>query len=208
MKEPMVRLTAAGVRAGRLVNVWLIAAVLMGSAALRAEQAAPEIGPETGPEMGPEMGPEIADYALYFEVKGLYEEGMASDDCSRVDAISTVLRKLASSKELIPPELAAELRTGRSEVGVYVRHIRRLLNKRASELCPIVPAPCKPAPESAEKEAVEQLYAIAMDSQYCSIVVGSAQQMIGDSSREVAPHTLQLLLSLQRQRPECFDVSP
>lgn len=189
----MLRLTTVGLCVGRGIGLWwLVATVLMASAAPRAEQAVPE----------------IADYALYLEVKALYDEGMASDDCNRVGAISTVLRELASSKELIPPELAAELRTGRSEVGVYVRHVRRMLNKRESELCPIVPASCEKPPEAVDKAAIEQLYAVAAGSQYCSIILRSAQQMIGESGPELAPHTLQLLLSLQRQRPECFDVSP
>ncbi len=147
---------------------------------------------------------EPVDYGMYHEVRALYDEGMASDDCQAVRARSEALRSFLRSKEPIPPELAAEMKTSRSDVGVYVRHLRRQLNQRAKDLCPVVPAPCQETTGQIDAAALEELYAVALDSQYCSLVWNMAQKIVGDSGPELAPQALELLLKLQANRPECF----
>ena len=147
---------------------------------------------------------DAVDYGMYREVRDLYDQGMASDDCQAVRARSEALRAFLRSREPIPPELAAELQTSRADVGVYVRHLRRQLNQRAKDLCPVVPAPCEEAPGQMDAAALEEFYALALDSQYCSLVLNMAQQMIGESGPGLAPRALELLIKLQAKRPECF----
>ena len=90
---------ARPLRAGSAVLFSIAFAV----ASARADEAAPAADTE---------------YAAYQEVLGLYERGMASSQCERINAIADMLAAFATSREPIPPELVAELKTSRSDVGV------------------------------------------------------------------------------------------
>ena len=98
---------------------------------------------------------EAVDYGMYREVVALYKDGMASSDCQAVRARSEALRAFLTSREPVPPELAAEMKTSRTDVGFYVRRLRRQLNLRASELCPVVPAPCEEPEGGMDTAALE-----------------------------------------------------
>ncbi len=148
--------------------------------------------------------PATVDYGMYREVVALYEEGMASSDCQAVRVRSEALRAFLTSREPVPPELAAEMKTSRTDVGVYVRRLRRQLNQRAKDLCPVVPAPCEEPAGGMDKAALEALYTVALDTQYCSLAWNMAQQIIGGSGPDLAPQALELLVKLQANRPECF----
>ena len=176
---------ARPLRAGSAVLFSIAFAV----ASARADEAAPAVDPE---------------YAAYQEVLGLFERGMASRQCERINAIADMLAAFTTSREPIPPELVAELKTSRSDVGVYTRHLRRQLKQRAREVCPVQPAPCQ-QPTETSISAIDELYTLAADSQYCSVVWSAAQQMVAKSGPTAAAHTLELVLKLRVERPDCFD---
>ena len=143
-------------------------------------------------------------YTLFNEVESLYQSGMAAEDCERVKAISALLRELGNSREPLPQDIAEQMNTNRLDVGAYVRQVRRQLNKRAKDLCPIVPAPCEVEVEPVEEKGIDDIYQLTVDVKSCDIVAGAAQRMIAKSDAEVAGHTLKMLGRLRDEHPGCF----
>ena len=160
--------------------------------------------PQSGAGGSDRAPADAGPYPVYDEVQRLYQRGLDSEDCVEVETIAELLRRLSKSKAPMPEAVAQEMQVGRAEVGAYVRRVRRMLNQRKSELCPVVPAPCQVEVQPVSRETIDEIHAIARSSRDCELVRGATVSMVAKSDENVADYTLELLVDIQRERPGCF----